>query len=98
MAFDYSRSNRRWWHIREIPLKRDRYRCRNCARYGRQVPAEVVHHVWPAEDYPELAYKAWNLLSLCESCHDKMHERSGRRLTPLGESWRRRVIPPTSPP
>ena len=93
MGYDYGRGNKRWRHLREQALRRDGYRCRECARYGRLRPAEVVHQVWPVEDYPEYAYSLDNLLSLCVSCHDAMHERGSRRLTPLGERWRRKVIP-----
>ncbi len=45
----------------------DGYRCRESARYGKRVEATTVHHVWPAEDYPEYAWELWNLISLSES-------------------------------
>ena len=95
-GFDYSRKNKRWWRLRERALKRDGYRCQESARYGKREAAEVVHHIWPAEDYPEYAYCLWNLVSLSAANHDKMHDRITRRLTPLGERWRRRTIPPGS--
>lgn len=93
-GFDYSRSNHRWQHVRERALRRDGYRCREARRYGRSVEAQVVHHVWPAEDYPEYAYCLWNLISLSAAAHDRMHERTTRRLTDLGEAWRARIPPP----
>lgn len=94
MGFDYSGRNKRWQAVRKLALKRDGYLCRESARYGKVVEANVVHHVWPAEDYPEYAYELWNLLSLCQAQHDAMHDRITRALTPLGERWRRRTIPP----
>ena len=53
--FDYSRKNKRWQRLRVLALRRDGYRCREAARYGRREASQVVHHVWPAEDYPEYA-------------------------------------------
>lgn len=91
--FDYS-SDPRWRRLRERTLSRDRCRCRECSRYGRVSDAEIVHHAWPVEDWPELAFCAWNLVSLCGSCHDKMHERRTRQLTAVGERWRRLTKPP----
>lgn len=94
MSFDYSRKNKRWRRLREAALRRDGYRCQEAARYGRAETAQVVHHVWPAEDYPEYAYCLWNLISLTGTNHDAMHDRQTGKLTALGESWRRRIPPP----
>lgn len=94
--FDYSRKNKRWRNLRKRALRRDRGFCREAARYGRRVPAKVVHHIWPAEDYPEYAYCLWNLVSLSSSAHDAMHDRDTRKLTALGLSWKNRTPPPPS--
>ena len=93
-GFDYGRSNKRWQLLRQRALKRDGYRCQEAARYGKRVEAQVVHHIWPAEDYPEFAYCLWNLVSLSAEAHDRMHDRKTRRLTALGERWRRKTSPP----
>lgn len=93
--FDYGRSNKRWRRLRQRALKRDGFRCREAARYGKSEEAEVVHHVWPAEDYPEYAYCLWNLVSLSKSAHDAMHDRTTRKLTALGLSWKNRTPPPS---
>lgn len=95
MGFDYSPSNKRWQTVRQRVLKRDKHLCRESARYGRVVSANIVHHVWPAEDFPEYAYEPWNLISLSAAAHDAMHDRTTRTLTPLGEQWRRRTPPPS---
>lgn len=95
-GFDYSSSNRRWRRLRQRALSRDGYKCRQAKRYGRSEPATTVHHVWPAEDYPEYAYCLWNLISLSESAHDAMHDRITRRLTALGLSWKNRTPPPSA--
>ena len=93
---DYTRKNKRWRHLREQALRRDGYRCQEAKRFGKRVDAQVVHHIWPAEDFPEYAYSLWNLVSLSQAAHDAMHERNTGRLTPLGERWRRKTIPPPS--
>lgn len=90
--------SRRWRKLREAVLARDGYRCRECGRYGLAVNATVVHHAYPAEDYPELEWCPWNLVSLCGRCHNAMHDRDSGALTDLGRSWRRRVAPPPSGP
>ena len=97
MSWDGYKS-KRWKHLRYSILRRDKFRCRESARYGITEEATTVHHIWPAEDYPEYAWCAWNLLSLSGKQHDAMHDRLTHNLSPLGESWRRRTIPPASPP
>ena len=94
-GFDYSSSNTRWQRLRQRALRRDGYKCQEAARYGRVEEATHVHHIWPAEDYPEYAWCPWNLVSLTQEKHEAMHDRLTGKLTALGESWRRRTIPPT---
>lgn len=88
-------TTRRWRRLRESILRRDGGRCREAARYGMTVVATTVHHIWPAEDFPEYAWKPWNLISLSSKNHDAMHDRLTRKLTERGESWRRRTPPPS---
>lgn len=90
--------SKRWAAKRREILRRDRYQCQQCRRYGLAVDATVVHHAHPVEDYPELAWCEWNLVSLCAGCHNAMHDRETGALTDLGMSWRRRVSPPSSGP
>ena len=71
MAFAYTGA--RWLRKRAAILRRDGYKCRWCARYGRAVPAKIVHHLKEADEYPELAYTDSNLVSLCQACHNKAH-------------------------
>lgn len=70
--FDYSKED--WKKLRAKALRRDKYLCRNCARYGRRVEAKEVHHVKHADEYPELAWKLDNLVSLCKKCHWEQHK------------------------
>lgn len=97
MAFDYSRANKRWRRLRKRVLREERW-CQEAKRYGILKPAEVVHHAWPVEEYPEFAYCRWNLVALTAVNHGRMHDQETRKLTALGESWRRRVSPTPPPP
>lgn len=58
-------------------MRRDKFLCRDCARYGRNTPAQVVHHIKPREIWPELQWDPDNLISLCEACHNKRHPEKG---------------------
>lgn len=86
----------RWIRLRERVLRRDKYLCRENARYGRIVQANTVHHVWPADMYPEYALCGWNLISLSSAAHNAMHDRDTGELTKLGEKWKKRTPPPPS--
>lgn len=66
-------------------LRRDKYLCQNCLRYGKRVDASHVHHIWPLDMFPQWALKLWNLISLCEACHNKMHDRQTHQLTAEGK-------------
>ena len=76
-------------------LRRDGYKCRESARY-KAIPDEAttVHHVWPAEDFPEWAWCEWNLIAVSQKAHDSLHDRRSGKLTEKGLAWQRRVIPP----
>ena len=71
MQFDYN--DPKWKRKRKTILRRDGYKCRECRRYGRNREATEVHHIKHVDEWPELAYKDENLVSLCHGCHNKMH-------------------------
>lgn len=78
MDFDYN--SQKWKRKAELIKRRDGYRCRWCARYGKAVPAVVVHHIKHVDEYPELAYVNENLVSLCQACHNKAHPEKARAM------------------
>lgn len=45
--------------------KRDDGKCKLCSSESRI----EVHHIVPVEVAPELAFKIWNMVLLCNSCH-----------------------------
>lgn len=75
---------KRWISLRERVLKRDNYICQVSKRYGRNVEATTVHHIFPAADYPQFAFCAWNLISVSASVHNSFHDRETNALTEEG--------------
>lgn len=84
-----------WRRKREKVLKRDEYMCQECKRYGKTTAAKTIHHIipltWCLLFNKALALASINLLSLCDKCHDKMHDRTSNKLTELGLSWVRKI-------
>lgn len=60
-------------------------------RYGKAVPADTVHHIFPAEDYPEYRWCDWNLISLSAKTHNELHDRNTNELTDKGMDLLRRT-------
>lgn len=83
--------NSRWHNKRECILKRDGYLCQHFKRYGKNVEAQMVHHIYPVEDYPEYSLCDWNLISLSNKAHNMMHDRDTHKLTALGMQLQERV-------
>lgn len=92
MEFAYNR--KRWELLARRAMRRDGYRCQMAARYGRSVPAEVVHHIYPVDEYPEYGYCLWNLISLSRAAHNRLHNRENNKLTPEGVALMRRTRVP----
>lgn len=71
----YHHKKHREW--RDKVLRRDKYLCQECLRYGKKVTATHAHHIKPVEEYPDLRYKVENGRSLCLACHNKEHPEKG---------------------
>ena len=61
---------------------RDRYTqahplCEMCLKEGRLTPVEEVHHILPISKGGD--HRESNLMSLCQSCHTKLHHELGDR-------------------
>ena len=70
------RYGRAWKRIR------DRYAqahplCEMCLKEGRLTPVEEVHHILPISKGGD--HRESNLMSLCQSCHTKIHHELGDR-------------------
>lgn len=68
-----------WKKIRDKVLKLDHYECQKCKKKGKYSKAILVHHINHLKENPELALEIYdtkgkrNLISLCQSCHEKEH-------------------------
>ena len=79
-AKHYHGSRHRRW--REKVLRKAKYLCKRCLRYGKKVPATHAHHKKPIDDYPELAYDVDNGEALCTACHNKVEPRINKKMKP----------------
>lgn len=79
--------SKRWKQVRESVMRRDHYECQECKRFGKHTLATMVHHIYFVELFPSLRFAKWNLISLCSSCHNKMHNRDDDSATWLGLYW-----------
>lgn len=75
---------KKWEHKRAVILRRDEYMCQISKRYGKRVPANTVHHIFPRDRFPQYAWKNWNLISLSHEMHNEMHDRGTGELTEKG--------------
>ena len=73
----YNKQRHRKWS--DEVLRRDKYLCQDCKRYGRMIAAEVAHHIKPIAEQPDLAYQLSNGVALCRKCHNKRHPEKGGR-------------------
>lgn len=74
----------KWQEIRSQALRRDGYQDQHEKRYGRYRQAEVVHHIFPRDRFPEYELELWNLISLSRKSHNFMHDRNTDELTDVG--------------
>ena len=88
---DYGGS--RWKKKRKHILRLDGYKCKIAAMYGRTEEATIVHHIYPAELYPEYAWCDWNLISVSMASHNKLENRTTKELTEQGRRLMERTVP-----
>ena len=86
--------SKRWQQKREAILRRDKFECQYFKRFGKHREADHVHHIYPAEDFPEYAFEDWNLISLSKEGHNMMHDRTTGALTAEGRKLQERVKRP----
>ena len=83
--------SKRWDRLRRAVLARDGYKCQVSKRYGRNVPANTVHHIFPRDEYPEYQWEDWNLISVSHETHNELHDRSTGELTDKGKELLYRI-------
>ena len=67
---EYQQSNRLDENLRLACLIRDNFTCQKCGK--KEVKLTAHHIVWTTKGGKNSIY---NLITLCENCHDKVHER-----------------------
>lgn len=66
---------RQWKKLRALYISHHPV-CEQCQKEGRLTPVDEVHHIVPVN---EGGRNEWdNLMSLCKSCHQKMHQGTPR--------------------
>jgi 5-methylcytosine-specific restriction endonuclease McrA len=68
----FTAKHKRW---RAAVLRRAKFLCEECARYGRRTEAQHAHHIKPRKAYPDLATVVSNGRALCAACHAKIELR-----------------------
>lgn len=77
---NYEFYNSTQWKKKRLKIiKRDKYLCQICKRYGKNTEAQVVHHIIEVNDIvSDEGYKLRltdsNLISLCHKCHNQLHK------------------------
>lgn len=70
------RYGRSWKRIRDSYVKAHPF-CEECFKKGIMVPVEEVHHISPISE--GRTHNKENLISLCKSCHARIHAQRGDR-------------------
>lgn len=65
----------KWKMKRKEILERDNYECQHCKAEGLYSKAQCVHHIKELKYNPLLAFDNDNLISLCNTCHNKIHDK-----------------------
>ncbi len=81
-----------WRKKRLYILRRDKYLCQECLRYGRKIEAKEVHHITPLKEDYDRRLDVNNLISLCGDCHKKMHLKGSGELSLAGIGLKRRKL------
>lgn len=72
-----------WKRVRQLALNRDNGMCQDCMKLyldgmiRHPHRAEMVHHIIPRSERPDLRLNLANLVSLCNECHNRRHPEKG---------------------
>lgn len=83
--------SKKWIEKKSRILRRDGYMCQVSKRYGKMIPAELVHHIFPLDEFPEYALCDWNLISVSWKVHNALHDRQTNGLSEEGRQLLERI-------
>ena len=81
---------KKWFKFRDRVMKKNDYLCQESLRYGIRVQAEMVHHIYPVSEYPELEFVEWNCLPLLNKIHNTFHDRTNDKIVGQGLYWQKK--------
>lgn len=64
----------KWRRKRESILRRDKYLCQICKKYGKNTEAVIVHHKVEVNDDWSKRLEDDNLISVCAKHHNQIHK------------------------
>jgi 5-methylcytosine-specific restriction protein A len=62
------------WQQLSTRYRKENPLCAECAKQGRAVAAEEVHHIVPVDEAPWLRLCVSNLVALCVPCHRRIDQ------------------------
>lgn len=80
----------KWIKKRNRIMRKYSYECQESKRFGKSVQAEMIHHIYPREQYPELSFVDWNLLPLTNGKHNTFHDRENNSVIGQGLYWQQK--------
>lgn len=87
--------NTKRWKRKSLQIRRvDRYMDMVALRFwNKRIEGTMVHHIYPADEYPEYAFCDWNLITVSRRTHEMLEDRQKGTLTALGMELQRRTVP-----
>ena len=85
-----SLKSKKWEKFRDKILRKYDYLCQESLRYGISESAEMVHHIYPVSEYPELEFVEWNCLPLTNKKHNTFHDRTNDKVIAQGLFWQKK--------
>lgn len=90
------------WKRKSLAIRRkDKYMDMVALRFwNKRMEGQMVHHIYPVDEYPEYAFCDWNLITVSYETHNKLENRTTgeltklgkmlQRYTPIGVDWRKK--------
>lgn len=85
-----SLKTKKWEKFRDKMMRKSDYLCQESLRYGLSVQAEMIHHIFPVSEYPELEFVEWNCLALTNRKHNTFHDRVNDKVVAQGIYWQKK--------